>query len=228
MNDTKQTICIQRERQQQARQLDNVSRTLEKTMAELLSIEELDVPADLADITDEWLQHEVNACTAPIKADKSLTSDERRERLKPWKAIRQRATRLVNIVQGILASNGDVFFTIENGENGQHRYFISEAQIEAVAIQRATHDVPPQALEHLELIQAVREKVENLRAFENQHNVRRYTVEQLLNLPWTGALADMWATGDIFNDLMVKKWQNYFPGQKLERNFTTRQTTKNQ
>ena len=228
MDDTKQTICIQREQIQQARQLANVSRSLEKTMAELQGIEELDVPADLGDITEDWLQHEVNACAAPIRQDRSLTAAEKQERLKPWKALRQRATRLVNIIQGIMLSNPDVTYTIEDDENGQHRYYISEQQIEAVALQRATHEIPVEAIQHVELIQQVRAAVENLREFEDKHNVRRYTIEQLLGLPWSGGLADMWAVGDIFIDPMVKKWQNYFPGQKLERNFTTRLTNKEQ
>lgn len=228
MNKNRQ-ITIERERLQQARQLDNVSRSLEKTMAELQGIEELlPIPADLGDITTTWLQRKIDECTAPIKADKSLTGDERRERLKPWRAIGQRATRLVNIVQGILASNGDLVFTIENDDNGRRRYYISEQQIEEAARQRATHDVPPEAIVHCELIQEVRAKVDELREFERLHNVKRYTVEQLLNLPWTGGLADKWAVGDIFIDPMVKKWQNYFPGQKLERNFTTRLTNKEQ
>lgn len=224
-----QTVTIERERLQQARQLDNVSRSLQQTMAELQNIEELQpIPADLGDITPTWLQQRLDSCTAPIKADKSLTGDGRRERLKPWRAISQRATRLVNIVLGILTSNPDVVFTIEDDENGRPRYFIDEAQIEAAALQRATHTIPPEGLLHLELIQQVREAVENLRGFEEAHNVRRYTVEQLLNLPWIGGLADMWAVGDIINDPMAEKWKNYFPGQKLERNFTTRKTNKEQ
>lgn len=221
---TQQTITIERERLQQARQLDNVSRSLQKTMNELQGIEELrPIPADLADITEDWLQQQLGQCTAPIKADKSLTSDERRERLKPWRAISQRATRLVNIIEGILLANTDLVFSIADDENGQHHsYFIDEQEIEAVAIMRATHEIPVEAFTHLELIDKLREAVENLRAFEDKYNVRRYTVEQLLNLPWTGGLADMWAVGDVFRDPNAKKWQNYFPGQKLERNFTTR------
>ena len=226
---TQQTITIERERLQQARQLDNVSRSLQKTMSELQNIGELQpIPADLGDITPTWLQQRLDSCTAPIKADKSLTGDERRDRLKPWRAISQRAMRLVNIVEGILLANTDVTFTIEDDENGQHRYYISEQQIEAVALQRATHDVPPEAIVHCELIQEVRAKVDELREFERLHNVKRYSVEQLLGLPWFGGLCDLWITGDIIIDPMVKKWQNYFPGQKLERNFTTRKTNKEQ
>ncbi len=228
MDDTKQTICIEREQISAARQLDNASRSLQETMAELLSIEELDVPRDLSDITEEWLQHEVNACAAPIRQDRSLTAAEKQERLKPWKALRQRALRLVNIVQGILLANLDVTFTIEDDENGRRRYYISEQQIEEAARRRAMHEIPVEAVQHLQLVQAVREKVDALREFERAHNVRRYTVEQLLNMPWTGGLCDMWVTGSIFVDPNIKKWQNYFPGQKLERNFTTRLTNKNQ
>ena len=157
-----------------------------------------------------------------------MYSPHQGERLKPWRAIGQRATRLVNIVQGILASNGDLVFTIENDDNGRRRYYISEQQIEEAARQRATHDVPPEAIVHCELIQEVRAKVDELREFERLHNVKRYTVEQLLNLPWSGGLADMWAVGDVFNDPNAEKWKNYFPGQKLERNFTTRLTNKEQ
>lgn len=228
MSDNRQSIIIEHERLQMLRQLANVSRSLQQTMAELQNIEELQpMPADLGDITTTWLQQRIDECTAPIKADKSLTVDERRERLKPWRAINQRATRLVGIIEGILQTNTDVVFTVSD-DNGRPHYSISEQQIEAVALQRATHPVPVEALQHLELIQEVRAAVDALREFERAHNVKRYTIEQLLGLPWSGGLADMWAVGDVFRDPNAKKWQNYFPGQKLERNFTTRKTTKNQ
>jgi hypothetical protein len=227
--DIRQTVTIERERLQQSRQLDNVSRSLQKTMAELLSIEELDVPADLGDITSTWLQRQIDECTAPIKADKSLTSDERRERLKPWKALRQRALRLVDVVQGILLANPDTVFTVEDDEDGQPHYYISEAQIEDVARQRATHPVPAEALQHLDLIQQVREAVENLREFEDKHNVRRYTVEQLLHLPWSCGLCDMWVTGDIFKDAVEEKYKNFFPTYKQSKEyFQHKQQIKNQ
>ena len=217
--DIRQTVTIERERLQQSRQLDNVSRSLQKTMDELLSIKELDVPADLTGITEDWLQREINACAAPIRQDRSLTAAEKQERLKPWKALRQRALRLVNIVQGILQSNGDVIFSIKEGKDGQPRYFISEAQIEAVALQRATHEIPVEAFTHLELIDKLREAVENLRAFEDKYNVRRYTVERLLSLPWSGCLADMWAVGDVFNDPNAEKWKNYFPTYRQPKSY---------
>lgn len=230
MTDLKQTITIQREQISAARQLDNVSRSLQKAMAELQGLEELQpTPADLADITTTWLQQQLDQCTAPIKADKSLTGDERRDRLKPWKAISQRATRLVNIIQGILQSNPDVVFTIEDDENGRYSYYISEAQIEEVARQRATHTIPPEALLHLELIQQVGEAVENLRGFEEAHNVKRYTVEQLLNLPWTGGLDELWVTGGIFKDTIEEKYKNFFPTYKQNKEyFQHKQQIKNQ
>lgn len=228
MNDTKQTICIERERLQQSRQLYNVSRSLQKTMAELLSIEELDVPADLADITEEWLQHEVNACAAPIRQDRSLTAAEKQERLKPWKALRQRILRLVSIVQGILLANPDVVFTIEDDENGRH-YYISEQQIEAVARQRATHDIPAEAIQHLELIQELREKVDALREFERAHNVKRYTIEQLLSMPWTCGLDELWVSGGIFKGTIEEKYKNFFPTYKQSKEyFQHKQQIKNQ
>ena len=230
MTDLKQTVTIQREQIQQARQLDNVSRSLEKTMAELQAIEELQpIPADLGDITTTWLQQQIDECTAPIKADKSLTSDERRERLKPWKALRQRSLRLVGIVQGILLANRDVVFTVEDEGDGRHRYYIDELQIEDVARQRATHDIPPEALLHIELIQRVREAVENLRGFEEAHNVRRYTVEQLLHLPWTNGLDELWVTGGIFKDAVEEKYKNFFPTYKQSKEyFQHKQQIKNQ
>ena len=228
MTDLKQTTTIERERLQMLRQLANVSRSLQQTMAELLSIEELDVPADLGDITEDWLQREIVACASPIRQDRSLTAAEKQERLRPWKALRQRVLRLVDIIQGILVANPDVVFTIENDENGP-RYFISEAQIEEVARRRATHTIPPEGLLHLELIQEVREKVENLRAFENQHNVRRYTIGQLMNLPWTGALDELWATGGIFKDTVEEKYKNFFPTYKQSKEyFQHKQQIKNQ
>jgi len=228
--DIRQTATIQREQLSAARQLDNVSRSLEKTMAGLQGIEELQpIPADLGDITTTWLQRQLDQCTAPIKADKSLTSDERRERLKPWKAISQRALRLVDIVQGILLANPDVVFTVEDDGNGRRRYHIDEAQIEEAARRRATHTIPPEGLLHLELIQQVREAVENLRGFEDKHNVRRYTVEQLLSLPWSCGLDELWVTGDIFKDAVEEKYKNFFPTYKQSKEyFQHKQQIKNQ
>lgn len=228
MSDNRQSIIIEHERLQMLRQLANVSRSLQQTMAELQNIEELQpIPADLGDITTTWLQQRIDECTAPIKADKSLTVNERRERLKPWRAINQRATRLVGIIEGILQTNTDVVFTVSD-DNGRPHYSISEQQIEAVALQRATHDIPPEAIVHCELIQEVRAKVDELREFERAHNVKRYNIEQLLGLPWICGIADLWVTGDILKNPLTEKWRNYFPGQKLERNFTTRLTNKEQ
>ncbi len=207
-----QTITIERERVEQYRRLLTVSNSLGKTIAELQTIEELrPLPRDLADINTDWLQQIIDACTAPIKEDKSLTSDERRERLKPWKAINQRARRLVEIVAGILDTNLDVTFSVEDNENGQPRYFIPEPQIEELARRRATHDVPPESLEHLEYIDAVKEAIENLREYEAGHNVRPIPVAELVRMTWQG-LAQLWISGDIFNDPRAEKYSNLFPG----------------
>lgn len=229
MNEKRQ-ITIERERLQQARQLSNVSRSLQKTMTELQGLEELQpIPADLGDITSTWLQRQIDECTAPIKADKSLTGDERRERLKSWKALRQRALRLIDVVQGILLANPDTVFTVEDDEDGQPHYYISEAQIEDVARQRATHDIPAEAIQHLELIQQVRAAVDALREFEEAHNVKRYTVEQLLHLPWTNGLDELWVTGGIFKDAVEEKYKNFFPAYKQSKEyFQHKQQIKNQ
>lgn len=206
--ETKQKICIENQRLREWRQLHNVSRTMQQTVEELQGIEELQpLPRDLADITADWLQQVVEQCTSPIKTDKSLTSDERRERLQPWKALLKRAKRLVSIVAGILDANPDVVFSVE--ENG---YFIPEEQIEELARQRATHDVPPEALEWLELIQEVREKVENLREWEQAHNVRRRNLGELFNTDWQG-IAWLWISGNALADPISKKYEDFFPGQ---------------
>lgn len=205
-----QTITIERERVEQYRRLLTVSNSLQKTIAELQDIEELQpLPRDLADINTDWLQLIIDACTAPIKADKSLTADERRERLKPWKAINQRARRLVEIVAGILGANHDVVFSVEENEDGQPRYFIPDEQIDELARRRATHDVPPESLEHLEYIDAVKEAIENLREYEAGRNVRPIPIAELVRTPWDG-LANLWISGDIFNNPHAKK--DLFPG----------------
>ena len=209
-----QQICLENERLREWRQLLNVSRSMQQTIEELQSIEELQpLPRDLADINEDWLQQVIDGCTAPVKQDKSLTSDERTERLKPWKAIHKRAKRLVSIVAGILDANPDVTFSVENNEDGQPRYFIPEEQIEELARQRATHDVPPEAIEWVELIQAVREKVEDLREWERVRNVRYRNLGELFNTDWQG-LAWLWISGNALADQILKKYENFFPGQQ--------------
>lgn len=212
--ETKQKICIESQRLREWRQLHNVGRSMQQSVSELQHIAELQqLPRDLADINEDWLQQVIDGCTAPIKQDKSLTSDERSERLKRWRAINQRAKRLVLIVAGILDSNPDVVFSVEEDEDGQPRYFIPGEQIEELARQRATHDVPPEALEHLEFIDKCREAVEDLREWEQSHNVRYRNLGELFNTDWQG-LAWQWVSGSVFNDPRTEKYRDFFPGQQ--------------
>lgn len=164
------TIVIEREKQNVLAEIKRSEATLRDAVSRLRSIPELDVPSNLGSIVDaDWLREQLGNRIALVRADKSLTAAEREQRLNPWRAIKSRAERAVLKIDGILHDwSGLSWLPDEDGKN----FHLDQLQIEQVATQKATREIPPQALRHWELICKMREAVEALRNFEAEHQVK--------------------------------------------------------
>lgn len=164
------TIVIEREKQNVLAEIKRSEAALREAVDKLHSISELAVPSNLGGIVDaDWLREQLGNRIALVRADKSLTAAEREQRLNPWRAIKSRAERAVLKIDGILHDwPGLSWLPDEGGKN----FHLQQSQIEQVATQRATREVPAAAEEHWRLITAMRESVEALRAFEAEHQVK--------------------------------------------------------
>ncbi len=164
------TIVIEREKQNVLAEIKRSEATLRDAVSKLRSITELDVPTALGNIVDaDWLREQLGNRIALVRADKSLTAAEREQRLNPWRAIKSRAERAVLKIDGILHDWPELDWQPDpDGLN----YHLDPGQVDELATERATREVPPQAEEHWRLISAMRSAVEQLRNFEQQHQVK--------------------------------------------------------
>ena len=188
------TITIQREKQAALDSIRSSEAALRECMDKLHGIPELELPANLGNIAEVgWVREQLNGCIALVKADKSLTAEERETRLAPWRAIKAKAERAVNKIALILQDLQPLeWFSDEDGKN----FHLDQSQVERVATQKATKPVPTLAEEHWRLISAMRLAVEQLRQFEHKHNLKDATLCQLSQLSQE-RLFELWLSGDI-------------------------------
>lgn len=163
-------IVIQKKKQDAVTAIRSAEASLRDAVSRLRSIPELDVPSSLGNIVcADWLREQLGNRIALVRADKSLTAAERETRLAPWRAIKGRAERAVLKIDGILHDWPALDWQPDvDGLN----YHLADEQVETLATQKATTIVPPLAEQHWELIVKMRSAVEQLRAFEVEHDVK--------------------------------------------------------
>lgn len=164
------TIVLTKEREAARTEIQRAEAALREAVDKLHSISELDVPTALGNIVDaDWLREQLGNRIALVRADKSLTAAEREQRLNPWRAIKSRAERAVLKIDGILHNWPELDWLPDaDGLN----FHIADEQVETLAEQKATREVPPLAEQHWRLITQMRSAVEQLRAFETENDVK--------------------------------------------------------
>ena len=195
------TITLQKQRQAAIDAIKRSEAALRESVSKLHNIPELDVPSHLGIIAEvSWVREQLGGRIALVNADKSLTTEEREARLAPWRAIKAKAERAVTKVADILQDLQPLEWLLDaDGLN----YHLDPNQVEEQATRKATKEVPPMAEEHWRLITAMREAVENLRAFERERNLKDATLYQLSQLTQE-RLFELWLNGDIYlRDLVV-------------------------
>lgn len=188
-------IVIRQERDAVIDAIKRDEAALRAAVSKLHSIEELTVPTVLKDITEDptWVRQQINPRITLIKDDASLTADEQRQRQALWLAVKQRALRTIEKASLIIERwPGLNWLPDEDSTN----YHLEQSQIEQVATQRATREVPAAAEEHWRLITAMREAVEALRSFEQQHQVKDAPLIVLSRFD-EDRLYREWITGNI-------------------------------
>lgn len=187
-------IILQKEKQTVIAELQRDETALRDAVSKLHDVEELTVPSSLEDIADPtWVRAQINPRITLIKGDASLTADEQRQRQALWLAIKQRTVRTIEKVSEIIERwPGLSWLPDEDGKN----FHLQQSQIEQVATQVATREVPAAAEEHWRLISAMRSAVEQLRTFETENNVKDAPLIVLSRFD-EDRLYREWVTGNI-------------------------------
>lgn len=208
-------IILQKEKQTVIAELQRDEAALRTAVDKLHDIEELTVPTSLEDIAvPTWARQQVNPRLSLIKADESLTADEQRQRQALWLAVKQRAVRAIEKVSEIIERwPGLSWLRDEDGKN----FHLDQSQIEQVATQVATREVPPQAEEHWRLIAEMRTAVEALRRFEVENNVKDAPLVMLSRMS-ENQLYEAWVNRDILLERRVIG-NKVVAGQKIKQLF---------
>lgn len=164
------TITLTKEREAARTEIQRDEAALREAVSRLHSIEELTIPTSLEGIAEvSWVREQLNGRIALVRSDKSLTAAEREQRILPWKSLKVKAERAITKVSEIVERwPGLSWLPDEDGKN----FHLDQPQVDELATERATREVPAAAEEHWRLITQMRTAVEQLRAFEVENNVK--------------------------------------------------------
>lgn len=158
-------------------------------VTKLWAIEDLPKLSDLTAMTPEWVQGIINEGIEATKANRSLTAQERGERLKVWRKIKQDAIASTAVIQNFIGGFPDLVFCLDS-ENGTVN--CSQDTIDKIVAQRSTIPVPDLAHVHWAKLQTIIQAVRELRAWEQQNDILPYLIGSAVNCsPYE--FAAMWA-----------------------------------
>lgn len=160
-------------------------------VTKLWAIEDLPKLSDLTAMTPEWVQSIIDESIEATKANKSLTAQERGERLNGWRRIKQDATASTSTIQDFIGAFPDLVFCLDP-ENGT--ICCNQDLIDKIVAQRSTIPVPEFAHVHWAKLQTIIQAVRELRQWEKDNDIAPYLIGNAVDVsPFE--FAAMWATG---------------------------------
>lgn len=160
-------------------------------VTKLWAIEDLPKLNDIEAMTPEWVQSIIDESIEATRANKSLTAQERGERLKGWRRIKQDATALTSTIQDFIEAFPDLVFCLDP-EGGTIN--CSQDLIDKIVAQRSTVPVPDAATTHWAKLQTIIQAVRELRQWEKDNDIAPYLIGNAVDVsPFE--FAAMWATG---------------------------------
>lgn len=162
---------------------------VEDAVKRLWAIEDLPKLNDIEAMTPEWVQSIIDEGIEATKANKMLTAQERGERLKVWRKIKQDAIASTAVIQNFIGGFPDLVFCLDP-ENGTVN--CSQDLIDKIVAQRSTVPVPDLAHVHWAKLQTIIQAVRELREWEQQNDIAPFLVGNAVNCsPYE--FAAMWA-----------------------------------
>lgn len=161
---------------------------------------------DISGFTEDWLQRAINFHVKAIKSDPTITSAERPNKLQYWYNLQQRAREHVQVIQGVVSTYPELRWQ----RNSDGKFFVPELndQVERIALDRATQELPALAGEHRRLILQVFSAVEQLRGFEYDNKIEHKKLLELRLLLEHNGFFQTWVCGGFYMVPSMLKYRN--------------------
>ena len=167
-----------------------------KSMPDLVGI-----PDNLQDINAEVVENFINERLAEIDSTKMLTAEAKRKAKEDWENIRKKALSHISAIKEVLATYPDADITINDEE-------VVCKNFGELVTEKCKVKVPDEVTEWANLILDVKDSIDALRKFKNEHelpNGNLYTLSQDLELVAEPTkLAESWLFMEWRKDYLQK------------------------
>ncbi len=191
-------VLLRKKKEQAGDTLRRDIRNLQQAYAELsrlVKTESLCEVPPLAEITTKWAKDLINSRTDAVFASPVLTGEQKQDALAQWQKVGRKLTPLAARIESAVCGYGSERFTYDEQANN----YVFPG-IEDYLNTTCTVDVPQAASEHWLLINIVKDAVEGLRKWENEHDVKMISLFPLVRYTTAEELAEQWAEGSIIID----------------------------
>ncbi len=185
------TIILQRELDEATYNCRKALHKAQEGIRELFKLSDYPTPSTLTEVTTRNLiafcEQRINA----VKATPIYTTAEREERISDWTEWRFKAMPHVVAVENFVNDWQDVNPVLDTSDMSILTNDIAES-----LKPRFTVDVPLQAHRHIELINGVRNAINELRDWECEQDCKKVDLKKLLSLKEEDIMRS-WASGEI-------------------------------
>lgn len=188
------SIIIEAERKRIDSLLRAELREAQESYATLKAEEDLGEIPPPHECTTEWLTTIFNEAKQAVDNAKFLTVGQRVTQKTHWGRLNKRMQPHVTCLQNFIAGIPTEQYVYDS-QIGTLYY----KDIAALATERATYTVPPEAAEHWGKIQAILEAINDLRKWEVEHDVVKRPLENLFVFEKT-RFVEAWALGELLRD----------------------------
>lgn len=140
-----------------------------KAYKSLSAMQDLDIPDNLQDINAEKVESFINDRLAEISNTRMLTHEQKEEAKNSWGRVRKDALSYIRAIKDFLSAYSDADVCISNGEVVCNNF-------EELIEEHCKIKTPEQASKHADLIQAAKDAVDALWAFEREHDCPTATI----------------------------------------------------
>ena len=141
-----------------------------KAYKSLSAMEDLeDIPDNLRKINTEEVESFINDRLAEISKTRMLTHEKKEESKKAWERVRKDALSYIGAIKNFLSDFPDADVCVSNGE-------VICSNFEELVTEHCKIKTPEPASEHADLIQAAKDAVDALWAFEREHDCPTGTI----------------------------------------------------
>lgn len=185
----KQTVILQQELQQAAYNCRAALNNAQTALKKLSKLADYPTPTAIEDVTAKNLVTFVEQRVNAVKATPIYTKEQQDKIISDWIEWRVKAMPHVAAIEAFYNEWQGVSPALDGST-------IVTADITEALTPRYTVEVPLQAYTHVQLINSVKESINELRSWEKEQDTKKIPLKELLSLQ-IDVLLQSWASGNI-------------------------------